>query len=620
MNDTTQNQESGVDKDALNLTHAIALQESGSGGIPNYDAVGDNGTSHGAYQWQPGNFQSEANDAGLDPDDFSPKNQDKVAYARVEKLKKQGYTPGQIAAGHNAGMGKVIDGSWENNKGTTEINGKPVSYDTPAYVKGVQSHYNQLSGQASQPQIPTATPTTPTTKPGMPSWEKWLLGGLGVAGAVGLTAATGGLDLLGLGAGAAAEGAADVAGAAEAGEAGSGILAGLKTATAPVAGAVEGYEAVKGALGTPQASTQPLQQQTQPLNDQTYSESNGASNELAIAQKAAVSQTPTGRVFLQSPEAQQGINSNAKYGILPEVDNNGNYDSSNSLKKSESMIGELSDGIAKSLDAEGTHANIKDAVEEAKANMRQYTPSNDWDDAEKHIEDQAKSYQRFADDNGNISLGNLERMKKEQYRASGRWDIQTTSSKRAAHKALAVGARRTIAKNTEAKELYNLAMKEEQGLINGKKVLKRLNGKKAHKDTSAIKSISEKLSQYAAIAIGDKVGGPLGAILGAVVGESLQKKIDKKFGKTALEKPSTQKALKLLEEKKPEVAKLIQEAIQKYTSRKGEEQELKVIEKIPEKKIIQDEKEMGTYKLGKNKTTGRVELKSTPVGTPKRKQ
>lgn len=135
-----------TDQQALALTHAIALQESSSGdGKPNYNAVGDNGTSHGAYQWQPGNFESAAKAAGLDPNDKSPANQDKVAYYQVKQYKDKGYDPGQIASLWNSGS----PDNWQNHSGTTTVNGKPLAYDTPAYVKGVQKYYKQLQGGTS---------------------------------------------------------------------------------------------------------------------------------------------------------------------------------------------------------------------------------------------------------------------------------------------------------------------------------------------------------------------------------------------------------------------------------------------------------------------------------------
>lgn len=158
-----------TDPQALALTHAIALQESGQGGKPDYTAVGDAGTSKGAYQWQPGNFEAAAKSAGLDPNDFSPQNQDKVAYSEVKGYKDKGYDPGQIASLWNSGS----PNNWQNHSGTTTINGKTISYDTPAYVKGVQGHYQQLTNSSGSglPSLPSAVqPGQPQGQtPGLPN-------------------------------------------------------------------------------------------------------------------------------------------------------------------------------------------------------------------------------------------------------------------------------------------------------------------------------------------------------------------------------------------------------------------------------------------------------------------
>lgn len=143
-----------VDKDALSLTRAIALAESGGKeGKPNYNAVGDNGTSKGAYQWQPGNYEAAAKEAGIDPADFSPTSQDKVAYYQVKKYKDKGYQPWEIASLWNSGS----PDKWKDHKGTTVINGKPIAYDTPAYVNKVKQNYLSLS--QGQPVIPQANTT-----------------------------------------------------------------------------------------------------------------------------------------------------------------------------------------------------------------------------------------------------------------------------------------------------------------------------------------------------------------------------------------------------------------------------------------------------------------------------
>lgn len=144
-----------VDKDALNLTHAIALSESDNPGQPNYNAVGKSGEK-GAYQWMPGNYETQAKEAGFDPNDFSPATQDKVAYYQVKKLKDQGLQPYEIAAQWNSG-------SPENYQNHSGVNDRGVSYDTPAYVQKVKDNYLNMIGksQSSTAQVITeqAQPT-----------------------------------------------------------------------------------------------------------------------------------------------------------------------------------------------------------------------------------------------------------------------------------------------------------------------------------------------------------------------------------------------------------------------------------------------------------------------------
>src|SRR6185312_1063388 len=137
-----------IDPTALNLSRSIRYAEGGS-----YDNTsGDNGTSAGAYQWNngkiplkkgeiPANFKSGAQELGLDPNDFSQTNQDHVAYAQIKKDLDSGLSQSQIAAKWNSGLTH----GWENHKGSVTINGKTVSYDTPAYVEKVKKYYESLS-------------------------------------------------------------------------------------------------------------------------------------------------------------------------------------------------------------------------------------------------------------------------------------------------------------------------------------------------------------------------------------------------------------------------------------------------------------------------------------------
>jgi len=87
--------------------------------------TGDSGTSAGAYQWNngkeklssnsiPKNFKNMASSNGLNPNDFSPANQNKVAYYQVEKWKKEGKQPEEIAALWN-GAKKTPEGKYTYN-------------------------------------------------------------------------------------------------------------------------------------------------------------------------------------------------------------------------------------------------------------------------------------------------------------------------------------------------------------------------------------------------------------------------------------------------------------------------------------------------------------------------
>lgn len=161
----------GMDAGAVNLARAIRQQESGG----NYNAVGDNNTSAGAYQWSngtdsplaaggiPANFQTDAKQYGLDPNDFSAKNQDMVAYQRILDLKNQGKNVLQIASLWNSGDENKYDPTYVSpdgtpSVGTTTINGKQVAYNVPAYVKSVNDYYQNLKNGGTTTQ--TSTPTT----------------------------------------------------------------------------------------------------------------------------------------------------------------------------------------------------------------------------------------------------------------------------------------------------------------------------------------------------------------------------------------------------------------------------------------------------------------------------
>lgn len=115
---------------AVNLAKAIRVQESGG----DYHAIGDKGNSHGAYQFNGDNFKSWAAQYKLDPNDFSPVNQDKVAYARINDLLSKGLAPSEVTAMWN---------------GAHVENGKYVA-NNPSYTDSVKKHYEKIVGTPAQ--------------------------------------------------------------------------------------------------------------------------------------------------------------------------------------------------------------------------------------------------------------------------------------------------------------------------------------------------------------------------------------------------------------------------------------------------------------------------------------
>lgn len=135
---STNQQPPQVDPTALALTRAIRSVETSPEG--DYTALGDGDTSAGAYQWNngttkltpgetPANFQTAAKQFGLDPTDFSPENQDHVAYEQVKSLLDSGKSQSEVAAiwnGHKVVDGKIV----------------PIN---PEYVQKVQDAYSRAN-------------------------------------------------------------------------------------------------------------------------------------------------------------------------------------------------------------------------------------------------------------------------------------------------------------------------------------------------------------------------------------------------------------------------------------------------------------------------------------------
>ena len=83
------------DAQAIALTKAIRQKESGG----DYNAIGDVGTSTGAYQFQPNTWKLYAKEIlGDENAEMSEPNQNAVTYGKIKQWKDQGLGPAEIAA------------------------------------------------------------------------------------------------------------------------------------------------------------------------------------------------------------------------------------------------------------------------------------------------------------------------------------------------------------------------------------------------------------------------------------------------------------------------------------------------------------------------------------------
>lgn len=121
-----------------------------------YNAVGDNGTSYGAYQWNNGktplapgqlpvNFVNAAKKYGLNPNDFSKANQNKVAYNQIKEYKDQGLSPLEIDALWNGARKDPSTGRYIHNAPERRIK----------FQRALQEEISQKQ-QTPQPQTDTS--------------------------------------------------------------------------------------------------------------------------------------------------------------------------------------------------------------------------------------------------------------------------------------------------------------------------------------------------------------------------------------------------------------------------------------------------------------------------------
>lgn len=156
-----------MNQDALlNLTRAIALQEGGgkpdfTSGLPNGTPAGGDG-EQGAWQWLPGTFQKDAQSVGLNGNDWSAANQQKVAYKMISNYYNQ-----RVAAGSKTAAQDTA--SWWNSGQPDEWQPgtKQKTGNTPQYVQNVSNYYKQLSGAQNTSNqtagLPTLSPAASVT-------------------------------------------------------------------------------------------------------------------------------------------------------------------------------------------------------------------------------------------------------------------------------------------------------------------------------------------------------------------------------------------------------------------------------------------------------------------------
>ncbi len=133
-----------LDPTALTLSRAIRASETSLDGDYNKTITEPNGTtSWGAYMWNGDNFQNWAKQYGLDPNDKSPQNQDKLAYTRIKSLLDKGLSQSEIAAMWN---------------GAHTSNGTLVA-NQPSYAEKVKSNYEKLAQNYGQPQSQFVDPS-----------------------------------------------------------------------------------------------------------------------------------------------------------------------------------------------------------------------------------------------------------------------------------------------------------------------------------------------------------------------------------------------------------------------------------------------------------------------------
>lgn len=150
-----------LDPSIVNLAQAISKTETQGQANP-YTAQGGSG-EYGAYQYTAPTWAADSQKylgQSVPLDSATPAQQDEVAYDKIQDLGKQGYSPAQIASIWNSGN--------PDPTGNVGVNKYGVKYDTPQYVKSVETAYNQLRG-GQQVNTPPTSSTVGDEQTGTPN-------------------------------------------------------------------------------------------------------------------------------------------------------------------------------------------------------------------------------------------------------------------------------------------------------------------------------------------------------------------------------------------------------------------------------------------------------------------
>ena len=476
--------------------------------------------------------------------------------------------------------------------------------------------YDGSSGSNVSPSTPQAQTQSTSDTPGLDA-------ALGIAGGVGALGLTG-LAIAQLGADPVSDVAAAGADAAVAPEAES-FLSGLWNKFTGAAGRVAegaiGGEVVNSVLGgnssqsgystmnsdaqsTPTPQLPPSNESVTPESglptpespasvpsaptqlEQQIPEATQNSQRVLSGLDQTLKQTSKGSVIASEQEGQEGMGAMSRYsGLVGESDENGRYDATGTEENANKLLEEMDNGEQHVFDAEGKTANLNEGIQSAQEGNKQYVSAPDRPEADKYAQDILKAYAGdYGDKDGNISLGNWHRIYKQEGKT---FERNGSNARNAAHKSVAMAAKKMIEKNTYHKDFYKKMQKEKKAIIHSKEINKYLHGKKIANSKSFTRDLLKKGGGALGIYLGDKIGGPLGAILGNMVGEHISRAADKKHGRNVFETKGMKAAMAELEKKSPAVHAVLQREIKKASQEKfSRDMKREAIPKLPAPKGI----------------------------------